>query len=100
MLFVILAIDRPGQPERRRDARDAHLAHLADKAAMIRSAGPFTTEDGTPCGSMLVIEAESLGAAEAFMADDPYVAAGVFESVTVRPWRVTLGTGIEAKELL
>ena len=99
MLYVITAIDRPGQPERRQGARDAHLAHLAEKSSMIRSAGPFLTESGDPCGSMLVIEAESLASAQAFMDQDPYGPAGVFESVTIRPWRLTLGAGLEAKEL-
>ncbi len=99
MLYVITAIDRPGQPERRQGAREAHLAHLAEKSSMIRSAGPFLTESGDPCGSMLVIEAESLASAQAFMDQDPYGPAGVFESVTIRPWRLTLGAGLEAKEL-
>jgi uncharacterized protein YciI len=48
---------------------------------------------------MFVVEAESLADAEAFMAKDPYVAAGVFESITIRRWRVAAGTGLEAKAL-
>ncbi len=99
MLYVITAIDRPGQPQRRAAARPDHLAHIAANAGSIRTAGAFLTENDEPSGSMFVIEAESLAEAEAFMAGDPYVAAGVFESVTIRRWRVVVGTGLPAKEL-
>jgi uncharacterized protein YciI len=43
-------------------------------------------------GSMLIIEAADLAAARAFAAADPYQAAGVFESVDVRPFKLTLGS--------
>ena len=99
MLYVIIAIDRPGRLERRRQNREAHLNHIASAQSRICTAGPFLTEDGTPCGSMFVIEADNLEDAEAFVSTDPYSAAGVFESVTVRPWRVTIGTGLKAKVL-
>ena len=98
-LFVIVAIDRPGRLERRRATREKHLAHLDSIGESIRSAGPFSTEDGTPCGSMLVIEAGSLDEAEAMAAADPYAGAGVFESVTVRPWKHVVGTGLEPASL-
>ena len=99
MLFCIVAIDRPGRLDRRRANRQAHLAHLATLGAKLRTAGPFTAEDGTPCGSMLVIEAGRLEDVEAFAASDPYAKAGVFESVTVRPWKVIVGSGLEAASL-
>jgi uncharacterized protein YciI len=94
-LFVIVAVDRPGRLDRRRATREAHLAHLAKFGDSIRAAGPFTDEVGTPCGSMLVVEAGSLADAESMAADDPYALAGVFESVAVRPWYHVLGTGLE-----
>ncbi|MBT3396659.1 MAG: YciI family protein [Alphaproteobacteria bacterium] len=99
MLYVITAIDRPGQPETRAGARPDHLAHIAENAGSIRIAGAFLTEKDEPSGSMIVIEADSLADAEGFMAKDPYVAAGVFESITIRRWRVVAGTGLEAKAL-
>ena len=42
-------------------------------------------------GSLMIIEAESLEAAEAFHAQDPYTRAGLFERSSVEPWRVTIG---------
>ena len=45
------------------------------------------TEDGaTPLGSMLVIEADSLEAAKAEYARDPYNAAGLWQTTSVRPF--------------
>jgi uncharacterized protein YciI len=42
-------------------------------------------------GTMLVVEAESLNAVQAFLADDPYARAGLFESAIGRPWSRGLG---------
>ena len=42
-------------------------------------------------GSLLIVEAEDLAAAQAQADNDPFTAAGVFESVEVRPWRVAIG---------
>ncbi|MNP73759.1 YciI-like protein [compost metagenome] len=42
-------------------------------------------------GTLLVIEAASLPEVEAFMQDDPYVQAGLFASIQIRPWHWSLG---------
>ncbi len=94
MLFAVVAIDRPGRTPIRLKTRPKHLAFLAKNKKTVRAAGPFTAEDGTPVGSLLIIEAKTLAAAEKMMAADPYSKAGVFESVTVRPWKYTVGTGL------
>ncbi len=58
----------------------------------MKIAGPFTSDDGTAMlGSLLVIEAADRASAEALLADDPYAKAGLFESVTLRAWRWTIG---------
>ena len=99
MLFAVVAIDHPGRLAVRKKTRPAHLAYLKKNLNQVVTAGPFMAEDGTSVGSMLVIQARSLGAAEAFMAKDPYSKARLFESVTVRPWSPTLGSGLKAKSL-
>ena len=63
------------------------------KPSAIRSelAGPFTEADGeTMSGSLVVIEAASLQAANEIAAGDPYAKAGLFTSVEIRPWIWTL----------
>ena len=99
MMFAVVAIDRPGRLALRKRTRNAHLAYLKKNLKQVVTAGPFMAEDGTSVGSMLVIEAKSLSVAEAFIAKDPYNKARLFESVTVRPWAPTLGSGLKAKKL-
>jgi uncharacterized protein YciI len=76
--------DAPESKGKRPVHRPAHLEHLAPLAAAGRVplAGPFT--DGS--GSLIVLEAESLEAAWAIVARDPYVVNGVFNRVDVHPF--------------
>ena len=57
----------------------------------MRLGGPFLSADGEMAGSMIVIEAADLEAAEAFHAGDPYKRAGLFETSQVTPWKITIG---------
>ena len=54
---------------------------------LVKIGGPMLGADGgTPVGSMIVIEAESLEAAKAWAALDPYAKAGLWQSVSIRPF--------------
>ncbi len=88
MLFAIIGHDARDSAEKRPQLRPAHLAHLETlaKQGRVALAGPFT--DGS--GSLIVIEAESLGEAWDVVAADPYVRNGVFERVEVKPFRRVL----------
>lgn len=90
-LFVLNCLDIPGGLDLRLATREAHLAYLAAHAAIVKLAGPVLDDDDKPMGSMLVIETADQAAAARFAADDPYALAGLFESVTVRPWRKVIG---------
>ncbi len=88
MLYAIYCLDKSGSLEVRLGNRPAHLAYLESQGDRLVTAGPLLSDDGqTPLGSLLVFEADSLAEAEAFAAGDPYAAAGLFESVAIRPWR-------------
>jgi len=89
-LFVISWLDREGGLPIRLATREAHLKYVADRPGMVKLGGPFLNGDEM-AGSMLIVEAEDLAAAQAFHDADPYKLAGLFESSTVRPWRVTVG---------
>jgi len=92
MLFAVTCLDKPGHAAVRTDNRAAHLDFLKANAAAVKIAGPFTSDDGTAMvGSLLVVEAEDRAALDALLAADPYAAAGLFESVAVRPWRWVIG---------
>ena len=71
----------------RKAHRPDHLAFLEDLGDSLVFAGPFTEEDGqTMNGSLIVIEAPSLQAAQEIAASDPFAKAGLFASVEIRPW--------------
>lgn len=84
MLFAIIGYDAPDAKEKRPQHRPAHLEHLRPLAAAgkVRLAGPLT--DGT--GSLIILEAESRGAAWELISRDPYVVNGVFSHVHVHPF--------------
>ena len=86
-LYVFQGLDKPGALELRKATRQTHLDWLASLSPRVKIGGPMLAEDGaTPLGSMLVIEAESLEAAKAEYARDPYNAAGLWQSTSVRPF--------------
>jgi len=98
MLYAILSEDVPDSLERRRQARPAHLARLdgLKGEGRLLLAGPhpaIDSEDPGPAGfsgSLVVAEFASLAAAQAWADADPYVAAGVYARVVVKPFRKVL----------
>ena len=90
MLYAIICLDKPGALEVRKANRDDHLAHIRGAGGAIVQAGPFLDADGEMCGSLLIYEGELAGA-EAWAAADPYAAAGLFQSVDIRPWKKVVG---------
>lgn len=89
MLYAVICRDKAGHLQTRLDTRAAHLAYIED-TGIVKMAGPLI-EDGQMAGSLIVLEADSLAAAEAWAAGDPYKAAGLFESVSVSEWKKVIG---------
>ncbi len=98
MLYAIIAEDRRNSLAARLEARPAHLARLNDLLTEGRLvlAGPHPAVDSDDpgevgfSGSLIVAEFDSLEAAQAWADADPFVAAGVYSAVTVKPFRKTL----------
>jgi len=90
-LFVISYIDKPDSLALRMATREAHLAYAHDdsKPAIVKLGGPYLDEKGDMAGSLIIVEAPDKAAAIAFTENDPYVRAGLFRSIDVRPFRVT-----------
>ena len=96
--YAIRALDRPDCLAARLAARPAHLERLAQlrDAGRLLLAGPFPaidSEDPGPAGftgSLIIAEFTDLAAARAWADADPFVAAGVYREVDVRPFRKTL----------
>jgi len=98
MYYAILCEDVADSLLLRQKARPAHLERiqeLVDKGLLL-AAGPhpaLDTQDPGEAGftgSLIIAEFPSLEAATAWADSDPYVDAGVFKSVTVKPYKVVL----------
>ncbi|MDD5176317.1 MAG: YciI family protein [Sterolibacterium sp.] len=95
MLYVLVGEDKPDSSEQRLASRPTHLSRLQALQAegLIVLAGPMPAIDSPDpgpagfSGSLIVAEFESQAAAEAWLAADPYVAAGVFAKTWVRPFK-------------
>lgn len=88
MLFHIHMIDRPGGSALRAATSEAHLAFVGGHLDAMYAGGPLTSDDGEQIlGSIIVMDFPDRAAAEAFIAEEPYNKAGLFESVTIRSYR-------------
>jgi len=95
VLYVIYSEDVADSLDKRLSVRPAHLARLQllqDEGRLV-TAGPMPAVDSNDPGaagfegSTVIAEFESLEAANAWAEADPYVAAGVYAKVTVRPYK-------------
>lgn len=86
MLYSFYNIDSVGT-SLRAELRPAHRAYLAKFADQFAFAGPLLAEDGvTPIGSLLVLDFCSSREARAFIEAEPYTVAGLYSSVSIRPF--------------
>ncbi len=98
MWYAIVGTDKADSLPARLSARPAHLArlHALRDTGRLLLAGPFPAidaDDPGPAGfsgSLIVAEFADLAAAQAWADADPYVAAGVYASVSVKPFRQVL----------
>lgn len=98
MLYAIIGEDRAGSLDQRLATRPAHLERLQalQAAGRLFLAGPcpaIDSPDPGPAGfsgSIIIAEFDSLTAAQTWADADPYVAAGVYEKVAVKPFKKAL----------
>jgi hypothetical protein len=98
MLYAVIGEDVPDSLERRLAARPAHLQRLAElqENGRLLVAGPFPAIDSADpgpagfSGSLIIAEFASLEEARAWAEADPYVSAGIYAGVTVKPFRKVL----------
>jgi uncharacterized protein YciI len=98
MLYAIIAQDVPNTLAQRLAARPDHLARLVALKDLGRLvlAGPHPAIDSEDpgeagfTGSLVVAEFDSLADAQAWADADPYIEAGVYENVTVKPYKKVL----------
>ena len=98
MWYVIIGKDIENSLQLRMETRDAHLARLNDltEQGRILVAGPIPAIDSEDpgeagfSGSIIIAEFNSLRDAEDWANKDPYVIAGVFSEITVKPFKRVL----------
>lgn len=98
MLYAIISEDVVDSLEKRKSARPDHLARLEllKNEGRLILAGPHPKIDNENpgdagfTGSLVVAEFNALADAEAWVAADPYIAAGVYAKVTVKPFKKVL----------
>lgn len=98
MLYMICATDVANSLDKRLAARPSHLERLNALKAEGRliMAGPFPAVDSPDpgpagfTGSLVVAEFDSLEDAQSWADADPYIEAGVYESVIVKPYKKVL----------
>ena len=98
MWYAIVGQDVSDSLNRRIAARPAHVErlHALQQLGRLLLAGPFPAIDSNDpgaagfSGSLIVAEFDSLAAAHAWADADPYVAAGVYASVSVKPFKKAL----------
>ena len=94
MLYVIWATDAPNSWEKRKATRPAHIERMKPllEAGRVVLAGPMPAVDSPEpgdagmTGSLIVLEFDSLEAATEWANADPYVKAGVYTKVEVKPF--------------
>ena len=98
LFYAIEGIDVPDSLEKRLNARPAHLARLnqlKDEGRLLL-AGPYPAIDSPDpgpagfSGSLIVAAFDSLEAAQTWADADPYLAAGVYARVSVKPFKKVL----------
>lgn len=98
MWYAIISQDIENSLEKRMSTRPAHLERLTalKDAGRLLIAGPHPAIDSNDpgeagfSGSLVVAEFDSLESAQSWADADPYVAAGVYEQVIVKPFKKVL----------
>ena len=93
--YAIIGEDTADSLPKRLNARTAHLArlHVLQDEGRLLIAGPFPAIDSLDpgpagfSGSLIVAEFDSLQSAQSWAAADPYVDAGVYAQVNVKPFK-------------
>ena len=89
-LFMIIGHDVANSTQLRQETRPAHLARLKqledEERLIIAGPNPIAHGDSTMTGSLVVAAFENLEAAQQWASEDPYLKAGVYSHVDIKPF--------------
>lgn len=89
MLIALIARDKAGALQTRKDNREAHLAYIND-TGVVAQAGPLIV-GGEMAGSLVILDVADMAAAQGWADGDPYAKAGLFDSVELIEWKKVIG---------
>lgn len=88
MPFVVICRNKTGSSETRARLLPDHVAYLRKNIGLILASGGLVDDTGTDAhGALIILDTENRRAAEEFVANDPFAAAGIFESILITRWR-------------
>lgn len=91
MEFFCYHRDRPNSATLRGELLEAHWSYMDRYSDGMIARGPTFTDDGTPTGSVHILDLPDPAAARRFAFDEPNYQAGAYRDVLLRRWRNTLG---------
>ncbi|WP_170570820.1 YciI family protein [Ruegeria atlantica] len=89
MLIALIAKDKDGALQTRKDNRADHLAYI-EETGVVSQAGPLMNGDDM-IGSLVILDVEDMAAAQRWADNDPYAKAGLFQSVDLIHWKKVIG---------
>lgn len=95
--YAIYCRDKVGKADQRQAASPAHLKHVEQNLERYFIAGPIRDEGGATVGSLLIVKAESVDEARAFLKQDPYFSANIWESIEIHDFMPAAGDWIGGK---
>ena len=96
-MYCVMCIDKPDSGALRHENRPAHLEYVVSQN-YVKMGGPLVGDDGeTMIGSLLLLDVDNRAAAQAFVDNDPYHKAGLFERIEVQRFKHLLG-GLDAPQ--
>ena len=100
MHYIVYCNDKPNHVEKRLANYEAHKAYLMSKPIKFLLSGPIVDEGDreTMVGSFFLVEADNIDEVKAFNNNDPFKAADIWETITIRPFKLRVNnmTGEES----
>ena len=90
MQFLIKAYDGPNMLEKRMEVRPKHLEGMSRLSEHIICAGGLLDDEGKMKGSALIMDFDSRGELDAYLAAEPYVLENVWQKIEVEPMNVAI----------
>jgi uncharacterized protein YciI len=91
MLFAVICIDNDNAANVRVEKKSEHIEFLQKHISSFKIVGPFLDENDKSIGGIAIIDARDRDSLNLLIAQDPFVASGVFKEVRIYPWRDTFG---------